>query len=352
MDSIEQLRSTQELRKYPATKPNRLPSTKPIKVATTARRRVLTTAAITSVVGYWRGRALPGGEWRRSVASPITAASFLGVILVHTLLSVLATLVTYLIVSLGFRGLRLEPFWSILLMGTTAGVTAWIVYLSVSQLTTVRMSNLLMAFVGLGTLTSMVTASDPDWWRTHFSHLGTFHDLSSLLFNGTLVVGGLLVTAFAIYVSNDMRPIVAAGRLRNRRSPSFVASMFVMMGVMLAGVGLVPVNVSLLIHNLCASGMAVAYAALLAGGPWMLRGMPRVYFLSSALFFAGVLVSVILFATGYFGLTAFEIIVFALIFGWISVFIRFLSTPGTGNGNGNGSRPYASVETRVAEPSV
>jgi hypothetical protein len=33
-------------------------------------------------------------------------------------------------------------------------------------------------------------------------------------------------------------------------------------------------------------------------------------------------------AVGYFSLTAFEIIVFALIFGWIAVFIRFLGVAG------------------------
>lgn len=101
------------------------------------------------------------------------------------------------------------------------------------------------------------------------------------------------------------------------------------MGAMLAGVGLVPVNVSLLIHNLCASGMAAMFFGLLVGGRWILRGMPRAYFVASWVFLAATLASVVLFVVGYFGLTAFEIIVFALIFGWIAVFIRFLGVTGT-----------------------
>lgn len=285
-------------------------------------------AAATASLGYWRLRSRPGEEWRASVSSQLTVASFCGVILAHALLAALAALAASLVLSLGFKGLELDAFWSILLMGVTTGFTAWLVHLSVSQLTTVRMSNLLMAFVGIGTLTSMVTASDSEWWRTHFSHLGTFSDLSSLLFNGTLVVGGLLVMAFAIYVSNDIRRRVASGDLLEERSPRFVATMFVTMGVMLAGVGLVPVNLSLLIHNLCASGLAVAYIALLVSGPRMLRGLPRAYFLASWLFLAAVVVSVVLFVVGFFGLTALEIVVFVLIFGWISVFIRFLAAPG------------------------
>jgi hypothetical protein len=90
----------------------------------------------------------------------------------------------------------------------------------------------------------------------------------------------------------------------------------------------VPVDVSLLIHNLAATGMAVMFLALLIAGPGLLRGMPRAYFISSWAFFAATVASVVLFVVGYFSLTAFEIIVFALIFGWIAVFIRFLGVSG------------------------
>lgn len=286
------------------------------------------TVAVATVVAYRRVLSQPGQEWRRPRSPVLNVASFTGVVLVHSLFSVLVTVVGFLVVSLGFRGLVLDLFWSIVLMTTATGLNVWVASLSASHLTTVRLSNMLMRFVALGTLASTVTASDPDWWRIHFSHLGTFGGLSSILFNGTLIVGGLMVTAFALYVSNDMQPLVAAGVLRNRRSPGVVSTMFVIMGVMLAGVGLVPVNVSVLIHNLCASGMAFAFAALLLAGPWILRGMPRAYFVASWLFVAAMILFVFLFTTEFFGLTAFEIVVFALIFGWISVFIRFLATTG------------------------
>jgi len=42
------------------------------------------------------------------------------------------------------------------------------------------MTSLLMAFIVIGTLTAMVTTSDPEWWLVHFSRLGTFDDLSSV----------------------------------------------------------------------------------------------------------------------------------------------------------------------------
>jgi len=281
-----------------------------------------------ATLGYWRSRHRPGQEWRRSLASWKFTVNTISVVIVHTALAFLATYVVYLVLSLGFIGLPVVTFWAIVLMAVTVGMSAYIVFLSVSRMTTQRMASLLMAFVVLGTLTSMVTSPDPEWWKVHFSQLGTFSDLSSWIFNGTLIAGGLLVTTFAVYIANDMESLVAKGRLSNQSSPRTVSTLFVVMGIMLAFVGIVPVDVNLLIHNLSASGMAVMFVALLVGGPKLLRGMPRTYFVSSWAFLGALVVSVVLFVTTYFSLTAFEIIVFALIFGWISVFIRFLGVAG------------------------
>jgi hypothetical membrane protein len=150
------------------------------------------------------------------------------------------------------------------------------------------------------------------------------------VFNGTLIAAGLLVTTFAVYIANDMRALAAEGVLENPRGTRIVPVLFVVMGIMLACVGVFPVDVNFALHNISASGMAAMFLVLLIGGPKFLRGMPRTYFVASWAFLAAMVASVILFipAVGFFSLTAFEIIVFALIFGWIAVFIRFLGVTG------------------------
>lgn len=290
------------------------------------------SAATVSALGYWRARSLPGQEWRLTLSPVVFSVNLLGVVLVHTVLAVLVVLAASFTLNLGFLGLLVEAFWATVLMALASGVTVYFVYLSVSTLTTQRMSSLLMTFVVVGTLTAMVTTTDPEWWKTHFSHLGSFWTLSSLMFNGTLVAAGLLVTAFAVSVGNDSRALVASGALRRPDAPRTMATAFILMGALLSGVGLVPVNVSLLIHNLCAMGLAVVYLGLLIAGPRILEGMPRTYFVASWCFLAATIASLVLFAVGYFGLTAFEIVVFALIFGWIAVFIRFLGVADQGQG--------------------
>ena len=288
-------------------------------------------AAVASTIEYWRSRNRPGQEWRQSLPSWKYIVNTISVVIVHTALAFVAVYALGRLLAMGFIGLPIITFWAVLLMAITLGLTTWFVYLSVSSMTTQRMSSLLLTFIAIGTLTAMVTTPDPTWWKLHFSQLGTFEDdLSSWVFNGTLIAAGLLVTTFAVYVANDMRELTEAGVLQNPRGMRTVPVLFVIMGIMLACVGIFPVDVNMPAHNLSASGMAVMYLVLLIGGPRFFRGMPRTYFVASWTFLAAMVVSVILFipAVGYFSLTAFEIIVFALIFGWIAVFIRFLGVAG------------------------
>jgi hypothetical membrane protein len=272
-------------------------------------------AAVAATAEYWRARHRPGQEWRQSLPSWKFIVNTVSVVIVHAALAFVAVYALYRVLAMGFIGLPIVTFWAVVLMAVTLGLTTWVVFLSVAAMTTQRMSTLLLAFIAIGTLTAMVTTPDPRWWTIHFSHLGTFEDdLSSWVFNGTLIAAGLLVTTFAVYIANDMRALAAAGVLENPRAPRTVPVLFVIMGIMLACVGVFPVDVNFALHNISASGMAAMFLVLLIGGPRFFRGMPRTYFVASWAFLAAMVASVILF--------------FALIFGWIAVFIRFLGVAG------------------------
>lgn len=302
--------------------------TEDISFGTLAAIGAAVVAVAAAVTGYWRSRSLHGQEWRLALPSWKFTVNTISVVLVHAGLAFVMTYALYRLLALGFIGLPVVPFWAVVLMAVTLGLTTWMVYLSVSRMTTQRMSTLLMAFISIGTLTAMVTTPDPQWWQVHFSQLGTFDNLSSAVFNGTLIAGGLLVTTFAVYIANDMEALAAAGVLTSPRGPRIVPVMFVIMGIMLACVGIFPVDVNLWLHNISASGMAAMFLGMLIAAPKLFRGMPSAYFISSWAFLAATVTSVVLFIVQYFSLTAFEIIVFALIFGWIAVFIRFLGVAG------------------------
>lgn len=286
------------------------------------------SATFSSVLGYWRVRSVNAQDWRRDLSSWRYVISTISVVLAHVALTVISTVAVFEVFDRAFIGVELNAFWTTVLLSLSTGFAAYFAYLSSSRMTTQRLTWILIAFISIGTLAAMVTTSDPQWWEYHFSQLGTFGDLSSFLFNGTLIAAGLLVTTFTLYVGNDLRRLQEQGVIAGGRGIGVVTTALAIMGIMLALVGVFPVNVNMLMHNVSASGMALMFLLLLVAGPWLLRGMPRAYFLSTWGFLAALVVSGVLFAVTYFGLTAFEIIVFALIFGWLSVFIRFLGVTG------------------------
>lgn len=286
---------------------------------------VLIAGVVVSYIGYWRARHLPGQQWRLPLAPWKFTLDATNVAAVHALISAIATIAVFVLLSLSFRGATLDGWVSGASVGAAAGLSSYWIYLSVSKINTAKLSTLLVIFISITTLTSMATASDPLWWEYHFSQLGTLGDSSANLFNISLIVAGLLVTTFSLYLQRDIMALVDLGVLRHRWSARTMSTAFVVMGLMLSGVGLFPLTVSVLLHNICAAGMAVAFFFLLLSSPIVLRGMPWTFFAVTGVFFLAMVGSVILFAvTGYFNLTFFELVVFMIIFGWIATFIRFL----------------------------
>jgi len=287
---------------------------------------VLVLSIVTSYVGYWRSRHLPGQEWRQHISSWKFILDATTVAAVHSVIAGIATIVTFILLQMSFQGLRVDGWTSVVGVAAATGLTSYYIYLSVSRINTSKMAGLLVIFMTVAVLTSMATAQDPLWWEYHFSQLGTFDDRSSGLFNITLIIAGGLVTTFALYLYRDIEALFAAGVLAHRWAARAISVTFIIMGIMLAGVGAFPVDVNLVIHNTSAIGMAVSFLLILISSPWVLKGMPWTFFAVSGGFLAGMLLAVYLFAvTQYFNLTAFELVAFVIIFGWISTFIRFLS---------------------------
>ena len=285
-------------------------------------------AALVSAFGYWRAQNRPGQEWRHEVARWTATVNTISVVLVHSALAFLGTYALFALLAQALIGFPVLSFFGSVMMAATCGLTAYLVFPSVANMTTQRMATLLLAYVVIGALTSALTTSDPDWWKVHFSQLGTYDDVSAWMFNATLVVAGLLVTTFAVYISHDMNVLVNEGRLSDKASPRMVSGLFVIMGVMLAGVGLVPVDVSFWIHTISASGMAIVFMVLLIRGRRHLGGMPSGYFVASWGFLVAIVVPIVLYLAGSFSLTGLEVTAFSLIFAWIVVFIRFLGLAG------------------------
>jgi Protein of unknown function (DUF998) len=297
-----------------------------LSVGIVAAVSVLVTGIGAGAAGYWRSRNLPGQEWRHRLKPWKFSVDVGTVAAVHAIIGFILTMVVFVTLQRSFEGLVVDVWTSVGAVAVASGLGAYWIYLSVSAITTPKLAMLLIVFMASATLASMATAQDPQWWEYHFSQLGTADDFSSSLFNLALIIGGAFVTTFALYVDRDLTTLVRQGVLERASAPRVVSVVFIVMGVLLAGVGLVPVNVSTPIHNFCAVGMSISFLTLLIGSPWILRGMPKRFFVFCTGGIVLLLASAVLFEPlGYYNLTAFELAAFSIIFGWISVFIRFVS---------------------------
>lgn len=325
-------------------------------VGVVAGLSVLVAGVVGSATAYLRSRRSPGQEWRRHLPRWKSIVDVTTVALVHASIGAILTVAIFVVLQRSFAGLEVDAFIGTLSVVASAGFAAYLVYSSASTITTRKMSTLLVSFMAVATLASISAVEDPMWWQYHFSQLGISDDFSATLFNGTLIVAGFFVTTFSLYLSRDLTTLVDRGVLVRRWAPRFYGSVFVILGLMLAGVGLFPLDVSIAMHNGCAAGMAASFAAMVLGSPAILHGLPRRFFVFCYATFGLLIGGFLLYAPiAYWNLTAFELVAFSLIFGWITVFIRFVNALTTHPSDAPPSSPSATepppaATTPAADP--
>jgi hypothetical membrane protein len=200
-------------------------------------------------------------------------------------------------------------------------VRAWTTRLLGASAMRLAILVLLILVVGIGI--SIATTTDPQWWRLHFSQLGTFKNGSAAFFNGALIVGGSAVVIFGRAAARELRSL---GRTRVRRGTARTARIcFSTIGVNLALVGCVPLNSNGFVHDRVAAGMVLGFATLLLVSPVMMHRMPRRLLLATVAIFVVLFAGAWVFVTGDINLALFEVIAFGSMFAWSGVFLSALT---------------------------
>lgn len=238
--------------------------------------------------------------------------------LAHGAIALLGWIGAATIMDHSFVGATVFPSPASVLAAAGAGLSAYLAYLSAANMSPGQLSSVLAVFLVVGVVAAMLSASDPDWWQMNLSALGLTHDVSSLTFNLTLIISGVIVTTIA-RVGTAALPATTDGERRRR---STVRVLFVLIGLFLACVGLFPVDRFFLLHNTVATGMAVVYAALAIGLPWLLPRIPRVFMILGFVYVGAIIALAVLFFVGTYNLTAVELVAAILIFSWIILFLR------------------------------
>lgn len=216
------------------------------------------------------------------------------------------------------------------LVAVAFALTAYTSFLSAVALSPMVLSLVLAVFLVVGAFASMLASSDADWWRDNLSALGMHSNSSSLAFNVTLVIAGVMITTISRYATAGL-PVDDRA---DRWGRFVVRGGLILMGILLACVGLFPVDEFFLLHNTVATGMAVVFAVVVVGLPWFLRSIPRVFVVFGWVYVLVIALLGAFFAVGYYNLTAVELIAVLLIFSWIIVFLRTAGAVGERRGSG------------------
>ncbi|WP_285113669.1 hypothetical protein [Leifsonia sp. fls2-241-R2A-40a] len=243
----------------------------------------------------------------------------------HGIIALLGWLVLGAVLAEGFADATVYFVSATVLAGAAVGVTAYAVFLSATRMNLMRLSTVLAVFAIVGILAATLSAPDPHWWMFHLSALGMTNSISSLTFNLTLIVAGLMMAAIARYATD----LGAVGRGASggagtapRSAVLRVRVCLILIGVLLAGVGLFPLDVSQVLHNASAVGMLLAFSFLVF---WVRRALPeapRAFLVFSYASFGVIVLAALFFVTGYYVLTATELIAGVIVFAWLTVYLR------------------------------
>lgn len=263
--------------------------------------------------------------------------------LAHAFIALLGWLGLADIMGKSFAGAVVFTFPAAVLAAVAIAVTAYAAFLSAVHLTPMSVSTILIVFLVVGSFASMLSATDPLWWQKNLSSLGITDDISALAFNLTLIIAGVIVTTVAHYATATI-PVVSEKELKGR---NLVRGALALIGVLLACVGIFPVDEFLTAHNVAASGMAAIFVAMVIGLPKLIPATPRIFVLLGYCFVGIIVVLAIFFATGYYNLTAVELVAFLLIFSWLVVFLRHTAAMGgqAPTGRGDAQPDTAGIQT-------
>lgn len=226
------------------------------------------------------------------------------------------------ILDRSFIGATVYSTPGVVLAAAATALSIYLAFVSGANLSPRQLSLVLAIFLVVGMVTAMLSSADPQWWQMNLSALGITHDISSLTFNLTLIVSGIMVTTIARFATTSLPVGTVSGRHRR----DAVRALFVLLGVLLACVGVFPVDRFFLMHNTVATGMCVVFAALVVGLPWLISTMPKAFVILGFVYVGVIVALAVLFALGIYNLTAVELVSALLIFSWIILFLRNVQT--------------------------
>jgi hypothetical protein len=165
---------------------------------------------------------------------------------------------------------------------------------------------------------------NPEWWRISFSFLGSLRSNANLIFNVTLVFGGLLIATWMPYFLTDLHVLIRGG-VAHKRALTWlrIGLWWLAIGIALVGIFKTQAGAfSSLVHNLAAYSLAGVFGVLMLGLKWLIPGASREVRTLTWILLAALAATLFGAAVGYFNTVGLEVIAFSLGIMWLQALTR------------------------------
>ncbi|HIW45928.1 MAG TPA: DUF998 domain-containing protein [Candidatus Yaniella excrementigallinarum] len=278
---------------------------------------ITAAAFLISTLFYRRGETRPMPRWQAAVSN----ISAISVTIAMGGVAGLGVLLTGQVLTTGLQGLEFGQLGGGLFTGVAAAFGGRLAFQAGVQLSTRDIANLLVSFLVIGTVFTMLTGTDPDWWERNFSQLGV--GTGAWAFNGTVIIAGLLVATIGLYIGRDLHRLLDDDALRHI---AIVVIVWVAAGGTLVAVGGMPTDQLPIAHTIAAFTTLVLFVAAAALTTAALSHPPAVLRTVTVM-----VVLLIIMCTGLtlfvpgLSFTALESIVVGLVLLWLTTVIRVLN---------------------------
>ncbi|WP_334151734.1 DUF998 domain-containing protein [Microbacterium sp.] len=199
--------------------------------------------------------------------------------------------------------------------------------MSSAKRTSLTLTGALLLLAGI--IAATLTTTEPEWWELYFSRLGMTGDFSAMLFNGGAIMGGISIASGGVMMRIWFlrSPLIATKA--HRRAARVIPFFGVTLGLSLAGIGVFPLSVDKLAHDISSNGMIVSFLSLLIAHRIYLRSLSRLLSVLAIITGSALVLSLGAMSFGLINLTVFEAIGFTAILSWVHLLethVRSLAT--------------------------
>lgn len=246
-----------------------------------------------------------------------------GLAVCHGAIILLSILTVFTLMQSVFGDVKFDVLAGSICVGVASSISAYFSYLSGANVSSTSLANVFVVFLVSGGVASMLAATDSRWFDMNLSALGITDGFAGFTFNVTVALSGVIIIVLADYLVNDVDTVFKRRPHYRPWRTRVIRWSFLGLGVSLVTIGLVPVNQSLIVHNIAANALTVIFLFLLIFNWMIVPGFPAMFYIADWILVASLAVAAVLYyPVQYFNLTSYEMLTGSLIFCWIVIFVR------------------------------